>query len=178
MTPCPLKPGYWERTLQECRFAPKFQRWLLRSITEGVNLGYKGEPRDHGQMGRVRSRQEIQLLEAQYTKEKDLGRVVEVGKKPPEGKWFPKFFVSPTYTIPKKKVIAQPQKWRLIHNLSDHAWGHSWSINAGISKADFPVIYPSIPTAAHEVFCRGKTGCVLWGRDLTAYYRHLMVNPA
>ena len=90
-------------------------------------------------MGRVRSRQEIQLLEAQYTKEKDLGRVVEVGKKPPEGKRSPKLFVSPTYTIPKKKVILQPQKWRLIHNLSDHAWGHSWSINAGISKADFPV---------------------------------------
>ena len=95
-------------------------------ITEGVHLGYKGEPRDHEQRGRVRSRQEIQLLEAQYTKEKDLGRVVEVGKKPPEGKWFPKFFVSPTYTIPKKKVIGQPQKWRLIHNLSDHAWGHNW----------------------------------------------------
>ena len=44
VTPCPLKPGYWDRTLQECRFAPKFQRWLLRSITEGVNLGNKGEP--------------------------------------------------------------------------------------------------------------------------------------
>ena len=29
-----------------------------------------------------------------------------------------KFFVSSTYTIPKKRVIGQPPKWRLIHNLS------------------------------------------------------------
>ena len=40
------------------------------------------------------------------------------------------------------------------------------------------MVHPSIATAAHEVFCRAERGCVVWGRDLKAYYRHLMVNPA
>ena len=75
-------------------------------------------------------------------------------------------------------MIGQPQKWRLIHDLSSHSLGHSWSINAGIKKGDFPVTYPSIATATHEVFCKSKFGSVLWGRDLKAYYRHLMINPA
>ena len=118
------------------------------------------------------------LLSAQYEAEGKLSRVIHVGDKPPTGRWFPRFFVSPNYIIPKKKKIGQPQKWRLIHNLSDHSLGHRWSINAGIKKAEFPVTYPSIVTAAHEVFCRGTRGCVLWGRDLKAYYRHLMINPA
>ena len=47
-----------------------------------------------------------------------------------------------------------------------------------IGKEEFPVTYPSILSAAHEVFCKSKHGCVLWGRDLKAYYRHLLVNPA
>ena len=104
--------------------------------------------------------------------------MVEIGVLPPSGKLFPRFFVSPTYTIPKKRVIGQPQKWRLIHNLSSHKEGHEWSINAGIHKVEFPVTYPSIFTAAHEIFCKATNGCVVWGRDLKAYYRQLMINPS
>ena len=52
-----------------------------------------------------------------------------------------------------------------------------WDQPRANKYADFAVTYPSIVTAAHEVFCRGKRGCVLWGRDLKAYYRHLMINP-
>ena len=126
---------------------------------------------------RVRTAQELELLSAQYQNEKSQRRVIEAGVRPPTGKWFPRFFVSPIYTIPKKKVIGQPQKWRLIHNLSSHRLGHSWSVNAGIGK-EFPVTYPSISSAAHEVFCKPKYGCVLWGRDMKAYYRHLLINPA
>ena len=126
----------------------------------------------------MRTATEFDLLSAQYEAEKKLGRVIDAGDRPPGGRWFPRFFVSPTYTIPKKKVIGQPQKWRLIHDLSSHSLGHSWSINAGIKKGDFPVTYPSIATATHEVFCKSRFGSVLWGRDLKAYYRHLMINPA
>ena len=89
-----------------------------------------------------------------------------------------KFFVSTTYTIPKKRIIGQPQKWRLIHNLSGHTLGRDYSINAGIDKGNFPVTYPSIRSATHTLFCAAPRGCVVWGRDLKAYYRHLMINPA
>ena len=68
-------------------------------------------------------------------------------------------------TLFRKRRIGQPQKWRLIHDLSDHTLGHRWSINAGIEKAKFPVTYLSIITATHEVFCRGNSGCMLWGSD-------------
>ena len=50
----------------------------------------------------MRTATEIELLTAQYEAEKKLGRVIEAGERPPGGRWFPKFFVSPTYTIPKK----------------------------------------------------------------------------
>ena len=79
------------------------------------------------------------MLSAQYKAEGKLSRVIHAGDKPPTGRWFPRFFVYPNYIIPKKKNIGQPQKWRLIHNVSDHSSGHRWSINAGIKKADFPV---------------------------------------
>ena len=175
---CPLKLEYWKRELNQCGFRTDFKQWLLRTIAEGVDVGYKGDPRDHKPSYRSRTPHEVELLSGQYAEEGNLGRVIKVGEKPPSGKWFPKFFVSPTYVIPKKKMIGQPQKWRLIHDLSSHKWGHPWSINAGIHKADFPVTYPSIATASHTVFCKARRGCVLWGRDLRAYYRHLMVNPA
>ena len=113
-----------------------FQTWLIRTISEGVDIGYKGEPRNHMPQTRVREAQELELLSAQYQNEKSLRRVIEAGGRPPTGKWFPRFFVSPIYTIPKKKVIGQPQKWRLIHNLSSHRLGHSWSVNAGIGKEE------------------------------------------
>lgn len=173
-----MKVPYWRRELERCGFRTEFSTWLLRTITEGVDIGYRGEPRDHRPSRRSRNGQEKELLSAQYKKEKGLRRIVEVGKSPPAGKWFTKFFISPTYIIPKKRVIGQPQKWRLIQNLSSHTLGHNWSINGGIKKADFPVTYPSVATAAHEVFCKPKHGCVLWGRDMKAYYRHLLVNPA
>ena len=173
-----MKLEYWKRELERCGFQSEFKQWLLRTIAEGVDVGYKGDPRNHKPYYRSRSSQEVELLSAQYEEEGKLGRVIKAGKTPPSGKWFPKFFVSPTYVIPKKRVIGQPQKWRLIHDLSSHTWGHPWSVNAGIRKSDFPVTYPSIATAAHTVFCVAKRGCVLWGRDLKAYYRHLMINPA
>ena len=143
-----------------------------------MDIGYNGQARDHQPRRRLRPAQEVKLLAAQYETEGKLGRVIQVGTKPPSERWFPRFFVSPNYIIPKKKKIGQPQKWRLIHNLSDHSLGHSWSINAGIDKADFRVTYPTIITAAHEVFCKAPKGSVIWGRDLKAYYRHLMINPA
>ena len=175
---CPLKAAYWISTLRQCGFQDKFQLWMRRTILEGVVLGYKGAPRNHLPPLRTRTVEEEALLSAQYASETAVGRVVEVGSQPPKDGLFPSFFVSPTYTIPKKKVIGQPQKWRLIHNLSSHKMGHDLSINAGIDKMEFPVTYPSIFTAAHEVFCEGSDGCVVWGRDLKAYYRHLMINPA
>ena len=178
VTKCPLKAAYWISTLKKCGFQDKFQIWMRRTILEGVNLGYKGSPRDHLPPLRSRSEEEEALLSAQYAAEKAVGRVVEVGKLPPKDDLFPHFFVSPTYTIPKKKIIGQAQKWRLIHNLSSHRMGYDLSINAGIDKMDFPVTYPTIFTAAHEVFCKATNGCVVWGRDLKAYYRHLMINPA
>ena len=78
----------------------------------------------------------------------------------------------------KKRLIGQPQKWRLIHNLSSHRLGRQRSINAGITKEDFPVTFPSSNPAAHVLFCSAPRGFVVWGRDLKAYYRYLMSNPA
>ena len=51
------------------------------------------------------------------------------------------------------------------------------STNAGTNGYDFPVPYPSILTAVHVLFCTVPRGCVVWGRDLKEYYRHLMINP-
>ena len=154
-----------------------FQTWLIRTIQEGVNLGYRGSPRDHLPQYRKRPLEEITQLEAQYSHECQLGRIVCAGVAVPYGELFPKFFVSPTYTIPKKRKIGQPQKWRLIHNLSGHNRGKALSINAGISNFEFPVTYPSVNTACHRIFCEAQRGCVLWGRDLKEYYRHLLINP-
>ena len=175
---CPLKEDYWERTLREEGFPAEFQTWLVRTITEGVDLGYRGEVRDHITQRKTRTAEERNLLAAQYKRELSLHRVVCSGQHRPWGPLFKKFFVSSTYTIPKKRLIGQPQKWRLIHNLSSHRLGRQMSINAGINKKDFPVTYPSISTAAHVLFCSAPRGCVVWGRDLKEYYRHLMINPA
>ena len=82
------------------------------------------------------------------------------------------------YTISKKLIIGQEQKWRLIHNLSFHREGRHKSVNEDILNQDFPVTYPSVTTAAHLLFCMAPKNSVIWGRDMTAYYRHLMVNPA
>ena len=164
--------------MQEEGFPPKFQKWLVRTIREGVDLGYRGEARDHGKERRKRTQEEISLLAAQYKRETGLKRVVCTGKHEPWGDLFKNFFVSSTYTIPKKRTIGQPQKWRLIHNLSSHTLGRERSINAGIEKVSFPVTYPSIGTAAHIVVCSAPRGCVVWGRDLIEFYRHLMINPA
>ena len=175
---CPLQEDYWKRTLQEEGFPPKFQTWLFRTISEGVDLGYRGGEKDHVLNRKKRTAEETRLLAAQYVREVDLGRVVCAGQVRPWGRLFKKFFVSSTYTIPKKRMIGQPQKWRLIHNLSSHTLGRHESINAGIDKEDFPVTYPSIGTATHVIFCSAPRGCVVWGRDLKEYYRHLMINPA
>ena len=151
---------------------------MYRTITEGVDLGYRAAPRNHHPRTQVRSKEEVKLLSEQYKREVELGSIVCTGRFPPYGELFPKIFISPTYTIPKKRKIGQPQKWRLIHDLSSHVLGRDKSINAGINKLDFMVTYPSINTAAHKVFCESPRGCVIWGRDMKEYYRHLMVNPA
>ena len=178
MAQTPLNEKYWERVLQEEGFPPKFQEWLVRTIIEGVDLGYRGEKEDHVLGRRKRSAQEKALLSAQYKREVALRRVVCTGKVRPWGRLFKKFFVSATYTIPKKRIIGQPQKWRLIHNLSSHTQGRDRSINSGILKESYPVTYPSIRTAAPLLFCSAQRGCVVWGRDLKEYYRNLMINPA
>ena len=113
----------------------------------------------------------------QYRSECALGRTVRVGDSYPTGPLFKRFFISPMYTIAKKQLIGQPQKWRLIHNLSFHRQGRHMSVNAGIPPGDFPVDYPTVTTAAHLLFCEAPKGSVMWGRDMKAYYRHLMVNP-
>ena len=174
---CPLKADYWRKVLKEEGFPEIFQTWLIRGIEEGVDLGYKGVPKSHRTRPRIRTAEEKKQLAEQYQTECELGRIVRAGKYPPFGKLFPDFFVSPTYTIPKKRKIGQPQKWRLIHNLSGHRWGRSWSVNAGIAKHEYSVTYPSIGTACHRIFCEAPRGCVVWGRDLKAYYRQLMINP-
>ena len=69
---CPLKEDYWDRTLQEEGFPPKFRTWLLRTITEGVDLGYRGEERNHVTKKRSRTAEERNLLAAQYKKELSL----------------------------------------------------------------------------------------------------------
>ena len=156
----------------------EFQRWLYRTITEGVNLGFREQPLNHTPPTRTRSDEECLLLGEQYATECALGRTVLVGKARPEGPLFQHFYVSPMYTIPKKRLIGQPQKWRLIHNLSFHCAGRHMSVNEGISNKDFPVTYPSVTTAAHLLFCEAPDNSVIWGRDMTTYYRHLMINPA
>ena len=178
VTKCPLEESYWERTLQEEGFPPRFTKWLLRTITEGVDLGFRGGKENHMLKRRQRTVQERDLLAAQYKREVSLHRVVCTGKHRPWGPLFKQFFVSSTYTIPKKRLIGQPQKWRLIHNLSSHSQGRDRSINAGILKESFHVTYPSIGTATHALFCSSPRGCAVWGRDLKEYYRHLMINPA
>ena len=105
---CPLKLEYWENVLDQCGFRPNFNEWILRTIAEGVDIGYRREPRDHRPYERIKTLEEMQLLAQQCEEESTLGRVVKAGKTPPSGMWFPRFFVSPTYTIPKKRVIGQP----------------------------------------------------------------------
>ena len=85
------------------------------------------------------------------------------------GPLFKKFFVSSTYTIPKKTMIGQPQKWRLIDNRSSHTLGRDRSINAGILKESFPGTYLSIGIAAHLFFFSAPRVAV-WGRDIKEYY--------
>ena len=81
----------------------RLQAMVAEIDLEGVDVGYKGDPRNHKPSYRSRTPHEVELLSVQYEEEGKLGRVIKAGKKPPSGKWFPKFFVSPTYVIPKKK---------------------------------------------------------------------------
>ena len=177
VAPCPLNAEYWREALRTEGFPVEFQLWLYRSITEGVNLGFHNQPSDHTPPERKRSEEECRLLADQYASECALGRTVRVGYSYPTGPLFDCFFISPMYTIPKKQIIGQPQKWRLIHNLSYHRHGRQWSVNAGIPPSHFPVDYPTVASAAHLLFCEAPKGSVMWGRDMKAYYRHLMVNP-
>ena len=48
----------------------------------------------------------------------DYMRLAQIKAPPPGG--FPEI---PLYTIPKKWMIGQPQKWRLIDNRSGHRYG-------------------------------------------------------
>ena len=140
VTRCPLNIRYWRRVLEEENFPPVFQTWLLRTIEEGVNLGYQGPPRDHLPRYRKRPPEEITQLQTQYTNECDLGRIICTGSSRPWGGLFP-CFVSPTYTIPKKRKIGQPQKWRLIHNFSGHdsgKWGSPTRISLCITHRLVP----------------------------------------
>ena len=126
---------------------------------------------------RIRTAEEQNLLAAEY-KKLSLRRVACSGQHRSWDPLFTKFFVSSTDNIPKKNVIGQPQKWRLIHYLSSRRSGKQISTYAGINGDDSPVTYPSILRAAH-VLCRlVPRGCVVWGSDLKDYYRHLMINPA
>ena len=178
MAKCPLNIAYWRQVLREEKFPVAYQLWLTRTIEEGVDLGYVGKPRYHRPHQRRRTAEEKAQLEKQYSHECGLGRIICAGYYPPTGPLFPTLFVSSTYTIPKKRKIGHPQKWRLIHNLSGHRYGKAWSVNAGIEKTDFPIQYPSVATATHRLFCEARYGCVVWGRDMKEYYRHLMINPS
>ena len=133
-------------------------------------MGYRGPEKDHRRAKRIRKPEELILLKAQYESEVTLRRVVFSRQHAPYGPLFHRFFVSTTYTIPKKKLIDQPQKWSLIHNPSSNRMGRKYSVNAGIKKQDFPVTYPSIGTATHCLFLSALRGCVVWGRDVKAYY--------
>ena len=139
VAPCPLNSEYWRETLRAEGFPLEFQTWLYRSITEGVNLGFCEQPLDHTPPERNRSEEECRLLAEQYRSECALGRTVRVGDSHPTGPLFTRFYASPMYTIPKKQLIGQPQKWRLIHNLSFHWQGRHRSVNAGIPQSHFPV---------------------------------------
>ena len=107
VTQCPLKLEYWETKLEQCGFRSDFIKWMLRTIAEGVDIGYKGEPRNHIPYDRVKTAEEVKLLTLQYEEESTQGRVVTEGEIPPLGKWFLRFFMSPAYTISKKRVIGQ-----------------------------------------------------------------------
>ena len=177
VAPCPLDSEYWRETLRQEGFPFEFQTWLYRSITEGVNLGFREQPSNHQPPFRSSTDEERTLLAEQYRQECALGRTVRVGEAQPSGPLFSCFYVSPMYTIPKKQLVGQPQKWRLIHNLSFNRAGRDRSVNGGIPLAHFPVDYPTVTTAAHLLFCEAPAGSIIWGRDMKAYYRHLMVNP-
>ena len=66
---CPLKILYWRH--QQENFQPEFQTWLLRTISEGTDIGYKGAPRNQRPQSRgPRTPLGVQLLPAQYATEK------------------------------------------------------------------------------------------------------------
>ena len=66
---CFMKLEYWETKLEQCGFRSDFIKWMLRTIAEGVDIGYKGEPRDHRPYDRVKTVEEVKLLTLQYEEE-------------------------------------------------------------------------------------------------------------
>ena len=105
VAPCPLDSEYWRETLRQEGFPFEFQTWLYRSITEGVNLGFREQPLDHQPPYRSSTDEERELLAEQYRHECALGRTVRVGETQPTGPLFSCFYVSPMYNISKKQLV-------------------------------------------------------------------------
>ena len=81
------------KTLRQEGFPFEFQTWLYRSITEGVNLGFREQPSDHQPPYRFRTDEERTLLAEQYRQECALGRTVQVGEAETYGPLFSSFHV-------------------------------------------------------------------------------------
>ena len=74
------------RELERCGLKDEFKIWLFRTIFVGVDIGYKGTPRNHMPPPKVRTEQEVELLSAQYKKDTEQGRIIKVGNISPARK--------------------------------------------------------------------------------------------
>ena len=71
------------------------------------------------------------------------------------------------FSMQKKRLIGQAQKWCLIHSLRCHRDGTE-SVNEGMSNKNLPITSPMV--TAHLLFYEASENSVIYGRIRTAYY--------
>ena len=138
---------------------------LLSGLNHGFSLHYDGPDRTRISRNHQSALQLPQIVEAKLAHEIALGRMAGPFNQPP----FPNYQAHPLGLVPK----AQPNKYRLIHDLS---FPHGDSINSHVSREFTSVTYETLDRVIELARSIGP-GCLIAKADIRDAFRLLPVRP-
>ena len=160
----PLRHSQFEKELAH-HPDKAWSTWLLKSLNEGVSLGYDGPRGPSKAPNLASSYTHPQIVTSEIQKECDLGRILGPFPQPP----IPNLKCSGVGVVPKKSG-----KWRMIQHLSAPQGS---SVNDHIRSEDFPVHYSSVDDAIACLIHLGP-GALMAKIDLKSAFRMIPVRRA